>query len=143
MNNQLLKQAVEITENGGYIIIATTDKNGTPHIATAGKLECDDIKDVIKVTEWFCSKTVANLRIKKQISVAVWNPEMDKGYQLQGNLIEVRDKAVLDGYTKEELQEQIPQAKRELLIKVELITEFSQAIHSDENLLKLQDEVKI
>jgi hypothetical protein len=143
MNNPLLKKAVEIAENGGCIIIATSDSKGIPHIATAGKLQCDANKDMVKVTEWFCSKTVANLRTNEHISVAVWQPQVDKGYQLRGVLTGIENTAVLDGYMPQEAQEQVPQSRKELLIQVEAVTEFRHAVHSDENLLEAQDKVEI
>jgi predicted pyridoxine 5'-phosphate oxidase superfamily flavin-nucleotide-binding protein len=135
MASPLLEQAAACAERVGYVFIATSDKNGVPHIATAGRMEYDAGTDLIRLTEWFCSKTVANLNFNRFISVAAWQPECDKGYQLQGHLVEVRNTAVLNGYLEREAREHVPQARHELLVKVEKITEFGHAAHSDENLV--------
>ena len=135
MADSLLDQAAAYAEHVGYVFIATSDENGVPHIATAGKMEYDAGTNLVRLTEWFCSKTVANLNSNRHISVAAWEPDIDKGYQLQGRLVEVRNSAVLDGYLKRETREHVPQARHELLIEVEKITEFGHAVHSDENLV--------
>ncbi|OHB77452.1 MAG: hypothetical protein A2Z25_19200 [Planctomycetes bacterium RBG_16_55_9] len=63
---------------------------------------------------------------------------MDRGFQLQGTVMAVQNNAVLNGYTEREDYEHFPQTRHELRIKVEKITEFSHAVHSDENLVSLQ-----
>ena len=143
MDSRLLKQFVEIAKIAGYVILATSDKDGRPHIATAAKLEYETVGDWLKISEWFCSKTVANLHVNEHISIVAWQPETDKGYQLLCKLKEVRNSAVLNGYTEKEAKEHIPQSKHELLVEVEKITEFSHAVHSDEDLMNLHKEVKI
>jgi general stress protein 26 len=143
MDSRLLKQVVRFTKDIDYIIMVTTSRDGVPHITTAGELKYDENKNLIKIAEWFCSTTVANLNANKHIGIVVWKPEIDRGYQLQGSLMEVRNTAVLDGYTKKESQTQFPQTRKELLIKVEKITEFSHTVHSDENLMDLQEKAGI
>jgi len=142
MDSQLLKRIAKIAKNAGYVILATSDKEGKPHIATAGELKYDTNEDLLRISEWFCSKTVANLHVNEHISIVAWEPEVDKGYQLQCSLKEVRNTAVLNGYAAKEAEKHIPQKRHELLVKLEKITEFSHTIHSDENLINLQKEAE-
>jgi hypothetical protein len=53
----------------------------------------------------------------------------------------VRNISILDGYSVKETQELFPQIRKELLVKIEEVTEFCHAVHSDENLLGQQKEV--
>lgn len=135
-----MDKIVELADNVGHVFIATADKNGIPHIATAGKLRYDSGKKLIKVSEWFCSNTVANLNTNKFISIAVWDTASDKGYQLRGTLEGVHNNAVLNGYMENEKRVHFPQTRQELLIKVEKISDFNSVVHSDQDLLNLQEQ---
>ncbi len=136
MDSQLINKTIKFARNVGYVIIATCDREGGPHIATAGKLRYDSSDNLVRVSEWFCTKTVENLNLNRNISVVAWEPGRDIGYQLQGMVVEIQNNAILDGYTPKEDQMHVPQARHELAIEVERITEFSHAVHSDENLMQ-------
>ena len=140
MTAKITSIAVKFAHSCDYIILATADSQGIPHIAIAGKLDYDTDNELLKVSEWFCPKTLENLNINKHISLAAWNAESDKGYQLQGTLLEGKTTAVLNGYTEKESQQYFPQSREELLIKIENITEFRHTIHSDKNLMNIQNE---
>ena len=135
-----MDKIVKLADNVGHVIIATADKNGIPHIASAGRLRYDSKNKLIKVSEWFCSNTVANLNMNKFISIAVWDPVADIGYQLRGTLQGVYNNAVLNGYMEDEKRVHFPQTRQELLIKVEKISDFNSEVHSDQDLLNLQEQ---
>jgi hypothetical protein len=138
MDSELIKKTIKFAKNVGYVIIATCDRDGKPHIATAGKLRYDDgDNNVVRVSEWFCTKTVENLHLKGHISVVAWEPGRDIGYQLLGKVLEIQNNAVLNGYTPKEDLMHVPQTRHELAIEVEKITEFSHAVHNDENLMQV------
>ena len=87
------------------------------------------------VSEWFCPGTLENLQDDPKISIVAWDPEKDEGYQVIGTVEEVREVAVMDGFTPAvEKVESMPQVERELIIKVERILEFSLAPHTDRDI---------
>ncbi|MHC4118532.1 MAG: pyridoxamine 5'-phosphate oxidase family protein [Planctomycetota bacterium] len=126
-----LTEAVEIATKTRYVIIATADAGGMPHIAAAGKIELEG-DSTVAITEWFCPGTVANLRDNAGVSVVAWDRASDTGYQLLGRLETVKDVAVLDGYAPGlEGEPPLPQVERRLLIHVDRVMDFRLGPHSD------------
>ncbi len=100
-------------------------------ISVAGSLERGSRGQVV-IKEWFCPGTVANLKVNKAVSDAVWDFHCDVGYQLLGRLERIDDLAVLDGYAPDvEAEKPLPQVEKQLVITVEKILDFSQAPHCD------------
>jgi predicted pyridoxine 5'-phosphate oxidase superfamily flavin-nucleotide-binding protein len=133
MKADLLRQTVHLAQEAGFVMLATADEEGLPHITVAGRLELtDDNSADIAVTEWFCPGTVANLQKNKRVSVVVWTKKIETGYQLLGELMGVGDIGILDGYSpKVEAEHPMPQIEKQLRIKVEKILEFRLGPHSD------------
>jgi hypothetical protein len=131
MKAEELEKVVRLAKDLGYVLIATADRQGTPHVAAAGKLEYTGGQE-IAVKEWFCPGTVANLDVNKRISIVAWRRQPDTGYQLLGTVTKILDMGVLDGYAPElEGAHPLPQVEKQLVIKVEKIIEFKLAPHSD------------
>ena len=131
MNAEKLKRAIELSEKGGSIFVGTADKMGNPHIAAAANLSGAN-ENYASVTEWFCSGSVSNLEENKNLSIVVWDKDIDLGYQFSGRLEKIVDLGVLDGYLPgEESGGPMPQVRRELLVRVEKITDFKLGPHSD------------
>jgi predicted pyridoxine 5'-phosphate oxidase superfamily flavin-nucleotide-binding protein len=131
MDAQKLNEAVEISKELTNIFVATADKNGMPHLAVAGKLALDP-GGLLEVTSWFCPLTAANLSENKNISLVVWDPKVDFGYQLLGKVEEMWESGILDGYDKKtEEKASFPQVQRKLLVRVNMIIEFKHAPHTD------------
>lgn len=131
MTRQKLAEAVATGARAGYVVIATADNEGTPHIAAAGKIELEG-DSAVAITEWFCPGTVANLRPNAGVSVVAWDRASDAGFQLIGRLETTSDVAVLDGYAPGlEGNPPLPQVERRLLIHVDHIMDFSLSPHSD------------
>ncbi len=131
MNNEKIKEAVQLAKKAGHVFLATADKNGLPHISAAGKISME--KDgKVSVTEWFCPGTLANLQVNKNVSIAIWDKKADMGFQLLGKLELIRDLEIMDGFTPSiESKKPLPQVEKQLLVKVKKILEFKLAPHSD------------
>lgn len=131
MNQKKLKKAIDLSQKTGFICIATSSSNGTPHIAAAGKVELTD-KDHLAITEWFCPATLANLEHNKAVSIALWDKDSDTGCQIIGQLERIEDLSILDGYAPAaESQPPLPQVERKLFIKIKKTTDFRLGPHSD------------
>jgi hypothetical protein len=74
MKAEELEKVIRFAKDLGYVLIATADRQGTPHMAAAGKLEYVGEQNVV-VKEWFCPGTVANLDVNKSISIVAWHKE--------------------------------------------------------------------
>lgn len=131
MNKHMLENAIDLARRLQTIFVATSDSQGLPHLAAAGRLEPAG-DDRLSVSAWFCPGTVSNLEANPGISLVVWDAASDTGYQVLGAVERVRDLAVMNGYIPgEEKGPPPPQVERELLVRIERIIAFSRAPHSD------------
>jgi len=131
MRREAIKRAVELGSGLGYVFLATADADGLPHIAASRKLTYEP-DGAIGINEWFCPGTLANLQINPRISVVVWDPQSDTGYQILGNCEKVEDISVMDGLSPElEKKAPLPQVERRILVRVDEVIRFSHAPHSD------------
>ena len=126
-----LKQALALAETAKTVLVATAGGDGRPHVAVAGKIDARP-DGRIAVSEWFCPGTVSNLEKNPRISLVLWNPVVDTGYQLSGEVEQVEELALLDGYLPEgEGARPVPQTQRRLTVRVTGIFAFSRAPHTD------------
>ncbi len=131
MKIEKLEKAVDLSQRIGFVCIATADRMGMPHIATAGKMELAD-EGQLAITEWFCPGTTANLQTNNFVSIVVWDKDSDSGYQMLGKLERIEELGILNGYAPDiESGPPLPQVERRLLIKVQKITDFRLGPHSD------------
>jgi hypothetical protein len=130
MNGEVLQAAVALSERVGHAFVTTASAEGLPHLAAAGRLPLN-LEGRVVVTEWFCSRTMENLRENRLATLVVWDPETDAGHQLFGEVEAVNDLAMLDGYSGDESVFEVPQVERELVIRVEEVSGFRQGPHSD------------
>ena len=131
MKIEKLKKAVVLSQRIGSVCVATADRRGVPHIATAGKMDLAD-EGQLAITEWFCPGTMANLQMNKFVSIVVWDRDSDSGYQMLGKLEKIEELGILNGYAPDiESGPPLPQVERRLLIKIEKITDFKLGPHSD------------
>jgi len=131
MSAELLGNVVELARKAGYVYVATADGVGMPHITVAGSLGRGGDDEVV-IKEWFCPGTMANLKVNRAVSVAVWDLHCDVGYQLLGELERIDDLAVADGYApRVEGEEAVPQVEKQLVIHVEKVLDFTLAPHCD------------
>jgi general stress protein 26 len=127
-----LKQALTMAEKVKTVLVATADGDGRPHLAAAGRLEA--LSDGrVAMSEWFCPGTVGNIEKNPWISLVVWDPVSDRGYQLIGQVEAVEESAFLNGHLPEgEAARPVPQTRRRLTIRIGGIFAFSRAPHTDE-----------
>jgi len=129
MKKKLIERAVDMERRVGYALVATSDEKGLPHLAASRSMELESDGHVA-VSEWFCPGTLANLEKNPQISVVVWDPVSDRGYQLLGKSVALDDTAMMDGFSPAR-EEVLPQVERRIRVRVEQILDFSHAPHSD------------
>lgn len=132
MNQETMEKVLEIAGHLKHVYVATADRQGLPHISAAGRLQITPEGD-LAVSEWFCPGTLINARENPKVSLVVWRSEIDSGYQVLGEIIEIRDLAMLDGYSPEAgAGAWIPQVERQLIIRPEKVLAFQHAPHSDQ-----------
>jgi len=131
MNRELIEKVTEMAEHLKHVYLATADGEGLPHVSVAGRLEVTPEGD-LTVSEWFCPGTLSNAQVNPKVSLVIWRPDIDNGYQVLGKIIEIRDLAILDGYSREPAGlGRIPQVERQLTIRAERVIAFKHAPHSD------------
>lgn len=131
MNRKVLEEAVALAQKLKQIFVATADRSGLPHVAAAGKLTLSS-PDRVAVAAWFCPSTVSNLEGNRRVSLVVWDPQGDIGYQLLGKVEKVEELAMMDGYAPDrDFKAHLPQVERQLLVRVKKIIGFKHAPHSD------------
>lgn len=131
MNIETLKAAAELAMKVGHVFVATADAKGWPHVAAAGRLALG-ANGHVSVSEWFCPRTMENLRANSRLTIVVWDAAADNGYQLLGELEETKDVSMLDGFAREvEKKAAIPQVERRLLVHIDRVMEFKRAPHTD------------
>ncbi|MBI4791624.1 MAG: pyridoxamine 5'-phosphate oxidase family protein [Deltaproteobacteria bacterium] len=131
MNRTMIERMVEVSDRVGFLFIATADRNGVPHMASARRAE-QMAGDRIAVTEWFCPGTVANLRENPRMSIVVWDSVSDTGYQLIGEAEKIEDVAMLDGFEAVRAETPpVPQIERRLIVRGREVYAFRQRPHSD------------
>lgn len=131
MNIETLKKAVILGEQLGHVFVATTDREGLPHVAAAGTINLES-EEQVAVSAWFCPGTMANLEENPCIALVVWDAKTDVGFQLLGESEKVEELSMMDGYTPEpENQIPLPQVERKLIVRVNKIVSFKHAPHSD------------
>lgn len=131
MKVDTLNRAVAMGERLGHVFVATADHKGLPHLAAAGKIKLSE-KNRLLVSAWFCPGTVANLEQNRRVSLVVWDPAEDTGYQLVGATEEIEETAMMDGIAPGKESEPLPQVQRRLRIRVDKILDFKHAPHSDQ-----------
>lgn len=131
MKEATLARALDLGQKTKHVFVATADAHGWPHMAAAGRVALTPEGHVL-VNEWFCPGTVANLQVNPRLSIVVWDAERDAGYQIIGEMEEMKDLGMLDGYSPSiEGKRRFPQVERQLLVHVDRVIEFKRSPHTD------------
>lgn len=131
MGSNSIEKAVNLGNELGHVFLATADADGLPHLAASGRLTAEP-DGTLGISEWFCPGTLTNLQLNSRVSVVIWNPDNDKGYQILGHCEKVEDLSMMDGFSPEsEKEAPLPQVERKIFVRVNKILHFSQAPHSD------------
>lgn len=123
------RKAVAFGEVHKNVFIGTADRGGLPHIASGGQLRLGS-DEHLHVVGWYCPTTTRNLEDNRLVSLVVWDPEIDFGYQVLGEVEQILEKASLNGYAIDEPAD-LPQMERELVVRVKEVCIFSHAPHTD------------
>jgi hypothetical protein len=126
-----LRAAVSFSEKLQHIFITTADRQGLAHVAAADGIRLGE-EGCFHLTGWYCQRTAQNLEENRLISVVLWDPDIDVGYQLVGEVEEIQERASLDGLLPEtDETNALPQVERELLVRVKEVLLFCHAPHTD------------
>ena len=122
-------------EGSRLVCVGTSDHRGKVHLSVVEGMRILDEKHVV-FEEWFCEKTLENLKENLQISVGVVDPRTGKGYQMMGEVEDVGLGAMLDGFDrdKEEAWRGYPQSQHQLHVRMDSVMELNKGPHSDEEL---------
>ena len=122
-------------QGSNMVCVGTADHSGKVHLSVTKEMRILDEKHVV-FEEWFCERTLENLKENFQISVGVVDPKTGKGYQLMGEVEDVDLGAMLDGFArdKEEGWRGYPQSQHQLHVRVDSVMELNTGPHSDEAL---------
>ena len=131
MTQEAIQKAVELGRKLQHVFVATADREGLPHITAAGGISLAS-DGYVAVSAWFCPGTLNNLQQNRLLSLVIWEPATDKGYQLLGEVQSVEEMAMMDGYAPElEHAPPMPQIERRLIVRVDSLVAFSHAPHTD------------
>jgi uncharacterized protein len=131
MSKETIAQAEDLAGKVGYVFVATADKSGVPHLSVSGPMKLTD-NDTVSITQWFCPGTMDNLQANPNISLIVWDPARDYGFQLSGKIEKIKDIALLDGFEpKKEERIHVPQVERQLTARISKVMHFRKAPHTD------------
>ncbi len=131
MDPKALERPLALGKRLGRAFVLTADENGVPHMAAASRIDPSGDQH-ISISEWFCPGTLANLQINPHVSIVVWDPEEDVGFQMVGESEGWTEEAMMNGFTGDTPGESaFPQVERRVLVRVEKVIRFSHAPHSD------------
>jgi hypothetical protein len=131
MSREAIERAVNLGNTVGYVLLATAGADGLPHLAASRKMTVEP-DGRIGISEWFCPGTLENLQVNPRISIVVWDPLGDTGFQILGRSEKVEDVSAMDGLSPEQGQKPpLPQVERKILIQVDKVIHFTHAPHSD------------
>ncbi len=131
MKPEVLERAVRLGSRMGVALVATADERGLPHMAAASRIEAEGYPRVA-ISEWFCPGTLSNLQVNPRITIVVWDPESDIGFQLMGESEGIQETAVMNGLVSGAQREPpLPQVQRKILVRIQRIVNFCHAPHSD------------
>lgn len=126
-----LNEAMEMAKRIGYVFLTTADRTATPHLSIVQPISLDH-QDRLKLMAWFCQYSLKNLQENSKVTVVVWDPVKDIGYQLLGTIDDMQEVAELDGYAVGlEEKKHFPQVEWKILVRVEHILNFQKAPHID------------
>lgn len=128
MSAENWENVIKVARKTGEMLLATADERGVPHISVVNNFVFGAV-DHVEVRGWFCENTCANLIQNPNVSLVVWDPQEDCGYQLVGEEAEMEDLAMLDGYAAG--LEEIPQVERKIYINIHRILAFKKKAHMD------------
>ena len=134
MAGSLLDHVVRTARGGANVLLTSVSADGTPHVSSATRLVAAG-EGCVQLTSFFCPATIENIRSRSKVAVVVMDPWEGDGYQLTGEVAEIEELGVLDGYDPQlEDQPRVPQVQRRLTVRVARALLYSSRPHDDEPL---------
>ena len=132
MNSNQLERAIELGKRAEHFFFALVGSDGFPYVNSARQIE--QVGDnQFAIEEWVCPLTVKHVKENPKMAVLIWDPAVDNGYEILGEVLMFENQAFLNGFAPEvEEGDYLPQVKRQLIIRAEKITAFSQALRCDD-----------
>lgn len=132
MNSTQLERAIELGKRVEHFFVALVGAGGFPYVNSARRIE-QVAANQFALEEWICPLTVQHLSEHPKMTVLIWDPAADDGYEILGEVLMFESQAVLNGFAPEvERDTYLPQVKRQLIIRAEKITAFSHALRCDD-----------
>lgn len=126
-----LIQAIEMAKKVGYVFLTTADGQGNPHLSIVQPISVDQLNR-LKLMAWLCQNALNNLQENTKVSLVVWDPVQDAGYQLPGVMDDIEQVAQLNGYAAGlEEKKHFPQIEWRILVRIEKVLNFQKAPHID------------
>jgi hypothetical protein len=126
-----LERAVELGKRLQHFFIALNGAEGFPYINSARGIE-QLAENQVGIEEWMCPATVQDLRRHPEVTILIWNPAADDGYEILGRVMMFEGEDYVNGYAPAvEENAYLPQVKRRLIIRAEKILQFSHALRCD------------
>ena len=127
----MITEAIKTFAEGvGHAYVATSDLNGSPHLAAGGGVSVQAPNRLV-FEAWFCQTTLKNLQQNPELAVAIADPATGKGFQFLGRVESKQDTAVLNGFLPDLEASGLPQVQWRLEIRVESVLVFTTEAHSD------------
>lgn len=122
----------EFLQRANIIYVATSDKDGIPHLAAGERIVVADGEHV-KLEAWFCVKTIENLMVDPAIAIAAIDPSTKDGFQLIGKVEKIDEKMVMDGYipAMEEKWAGVSITEYTVTVIIGHVLKFTTDVHSD------------
>jgi general stress protein 26 len=131
MDQEKLKTIERMSNTDSLTLMATADAHGHPHVTAAHGMHMRPNRRV-ELTDWFCPGTVHNVRENSHVSIIIWDQRQDRGYQLQGEVENIAQQGVMDGYSPQtDNRPPAPQIRRRIIVALTRASEFRREPHID------------
>ncbi len=131
MKDAAIRQAVTMAAEGLPVFLTSVGADGTPHLTTVGAVRQLN-RDHLRLTEWFCPQTLENTRENHRVSLTIWDPAHNTGWQFTGEVEHIEPAAVMDGYDPRAPVATMPQTLSMLDLRIEQAMRFHHGPHTDQ-----------
>jgi hypothetical protein len=126
MKQRSFIKTINLASHLPHRIIATANREGVPFIETIRNLRLTS-NGILEISSWLSSQTVQNLTENRHMTIAAWDVSKNKGFQFIGDVIELNEIGMLDGYSrKAEHGKHLPQVEWNLVFQPATVLDFKQ-----------------
>ncbi|MGE5258155.1 MAG: hypothetical protein ACM3KE_15855 [Hyphomicrobiales bacterium] len=132
MNSKKLERAIALGKRIEHFFVAFMGSDGFPYVNSARKIEPAG-DNQFAIEEWVCPLTLKHVKENPRMAVLIWDPAVDTGFEILGEVLMFENQAFLNGFAPEvEVSGYLPQVQRQLIIRADKITAFSHALRCDD-----------